>query len=251
MMRLMAMTSVAALLFLQASVVRAQDPPEPRKETVQAFTLRVTGDGKVEMTVVEKGAEKTYKASSMEEFTKTYPDLARRVGIGPSGVRVWTFREPRDSSKAFEEWRQQFGDFDFGLQDPELRKLLEHPEQLFPEHGAPHAAPQATPKGDGFPAPMGPRLGLRLVPLSQVLSDQLGLDAQKAAQIDDVEAGSAAEKAGFKKNDVLLKVDGKEAAGLDSLRASVREALKKKTFEVEILRHGQKQTLQVQSPAQK
>jgi membrane-associated protease RseP (regulator of RpoE activity) len=251
MMRLMAMTSAAALLFIQATVVRAQDPPETRKETVQAFTLRVTGDGHVEMTVMDNGAEKTYKASSMEEFTRTYPDLARKVGIGQGGIRVWSFQQPRDFPKAMEDWRKQFGDFDFGLQDPELRKLLEHPEQLFPEHGAPHAAPKATPKGDGFPAATGPRLGLRLVPLSQVLSDQLGLDAQKAAQIDDVEAGSAAEKSGLQKNDVLLKIDGHEASGMDSLRTNVREALKKKDFDVDILRHGQKQTIKVQSPAQK
>ena len=251
MMRMMAMTSAAALLFLQATVLRAQDPPETKKETVQAFTLRVNGDGQVEMTVTENGAEKTYKASSLEEFTRTYPDLARKVGMGQGGLRVWKFHTPQDFPKAMEDWRKQFGTFDFGLQDPELRKLLEHPEQLFPEHGAPHAAPKAEPKGDGFPAATGPRLGLRLAPLSQVLLDQLGLDAQKAAQIDDVEAGSAAEKSGLKKNDVLLKVDGHEAAGMESLRATIREALKKKEFDVDILRHGQKQTLKVQSPAQK
>jgi hypothetical protein len=247
MLRLISMTSVAALLIGQAALLRAQDPPETRKETVHAFSLRVNGDGHVELTVKENGEEKTYKADSMDEFTRTHPDLARKYGIGQGGTKVWTFHEPGDFAKKFEEWRKQFGDFDFGVQDPELRKLLDHPEQLFQGHSAPKAeAPEQAPQ-----AAAGPRLGVHLAPLSQVLADQLGIDVKGGSLITEIEMGSLAEKSGLHKNDILVKVDGKDAAAMDSIRATVQDALKKKEFGVEILRHGKRQTVKVTTPSQK
>jgi len=227
MMRLLAVGSVAALLLSQAAFLRAQDSPEPRKESVRAFSLRVTADGHVEMTVQEDGKDKTYKADSMEEFTRQYPELARKYGIG-RGLHAWTFRGYEDLNKKLEELQKQFG-----APGPDLRKLLERPKAEGHEE---HAAPS------------GPRLGVMLAPLSEALAEQLGLDAGSGALIEDVEAGSAAEKSGLKQHDVLLKVDGKDVAGADNVRGNVREALKKKEFNVEILRHGKKQTIKVQSP---
>ncbi len=247
MRRLLAIGPVAALLLSQAAFLGAQDSPEPRKESVRAYSLRVTGDGHVEMTVKENGEDKTYKADSMEEFTKKYPELAREYGLGHGGPRHLKMQNPAEFAKKFEEWRKQFGNFDFGTNDPELKKLLEHPEQLFREH--PAAKGDATPEAEQ--APIGPRMGVRLAPLSEVLADQLGLDVHAGAMVVDVEAGSPAEKAGVKANDVLLKVDGKDAGAVESIRATVQDALKKKEFDVEVLRHGKKQTLKVQSPDQK
>jgi len=247
MKRLLAIGPVAALLFSQAAFLRAQDSPEPRKETVRAFSLRVTGDGHVEMTVQENGEDKTYKADSMEEFTKKYPEVAREYGIGRGGMRHWKMQDPAEFAKKLEEWRKQFGTFDFGTNDPELKKLLEHPEQLFQEHHARKGEAKPEPEE----VPTGARLGVRLAPLSDVLADQLGLDAHQGALVAEVEAGSPAEKAGVKANDVLVKVDGKNAAGIEGIRATVADALKKKEFDVEVLRHGKRETLKVQSSDRK
>jgi hypothetical protein len=237
MMRLFAVASVAALLASQAAILRAQDSPEPRKQSVRAFSLRVDADGHVAMTVQEDGKEKTYKADSMEEFTKQYPELARKYGVG-RGMHAWTFHGSEDLAKKMEELQKQFG-----TQIPDLKKLLEHPEGLFQEPKAEGHAEHA--------APSGPRLGVMLAPLSEALAEQLGLDARSGALIEDVEAGSAAEKSGLQKFDVLVKVDGKDVAGDETVRTTVREALKKKDFNVEILRHSKKQTIKVQSPEQK
>jgi hypothetical protein len=234
MMRLVAVASVAALLASQAALLRAQDSPEPKKESVRAFSLRVTGDGHVEMTVQKDGKEKTYKADSMEEFNRQYPELVRKYGIGRGGVHAWTFRGHEDLSKKLEEMQKQFGG-----QCPDLKKLLEDSLGAKAEARAEHGARS------------GPRLGVMLAPLSEALAEQLGLDAGRGALVEDVEVGSPAEKAGLKKHDVLLKVDGKDVAGADSVRPVVQEALKKKEFDVELLRHGKKQTIKVQSPEQK
>jgi membrane-associated protease RseP (regulator of RpoE activity) len=245
--RLLAISSVATLLLSQAAFLRAQDSPEPKKESARAFTLRVTGDGHVEMSVKENGEDKTYKADSMDEFVRKYPEVAREYGVGRGGLKAWRLHEPGEFSKKFEEWRKQFGNFDFGTQDPELKKLLEHPEQFFQGHAAPKAeAPEPAPRAEA-----GPRLGVRLAPLSQVLADQLGVDVNGGALIADIEAGSLAEKSGLRKNDILVKVDGKDASALESLRAAVQDALKKKEFDVEILRQGKPQTVKVTPPTQK
>jgi hypothetical protein len=240
MMRLITVSSVAVLLLSQAALLRAQDTPESRKASARAFSLRVTADGHVEMTVQEDGKEKTYKADSMEEFTRQHPELARKYGIG-HGMNAWSFRQHGDLSKTLEEMQKHFG-----TQVPDLRKLLEHPEELFQD------SPAAKAEGrEDHAAASGPRLGVFLGPLSPALAEQLGLDAGSGALLEDVEVGSPAEKSGLKKYDVLLKVDGKDVAGPESVRTTVREALKKKEFDVDILRHGKKQTIKIQAPEQK
>jgi len=235
MKRLLAIGSVAALILGPTAMLRAQEEPETKKQ-VHAYSLRVNGDGRVEMTVTENGAEKTYKADSMEEFTRQYPDVAREYGVGRGGLKAWKFHGTGDFAKNFEDWRKQFGDLDFLKQDPEFQKLLEHPDRLFQEHAAPKAEQQ----------PDGPRLGVRLAPLSQVLADQLSIDVKSGSLIADVEPGSLAEKTGLRKNDVLVKVDGKDASTVESIRATIQDALKKKSFELEVLRLGKRQTLTVQ-----
>src|SRR5690242_11221359 len=157
MMRLTAVASVAALLLCQAAFLRAQDPQEPRKESVRAFSLRVSGDGHVEMTVQEDGKDKTYKADSMEEFKRQYPELVRKYGIGRGGVHAWTFRGHEDLSKKLEEMQKQFG-----TECPDLKKLMEHPEHLFQGGAGAHAEGRE----DQVPA-NGPRLGVMLAPLSE------------------------------------------------------------------------------------
>ena len=63
-----------AILLLCPAALRAQDEPQ-KKEQTRAFTLKVTGDGHVELTTKVNGDEKLYKADSMEEFRKQYPDV--------------------------------------------------------------------------------------------------------------------------------------------------------------------------------
>ena len=227
MMRLIAFTSAAALALVLTLPLRAQDEPQSPKETVRAYSLRVTGDGHVELTVKENAEDKVYKADSMEEFVREHPDVARKYGIGRGRMPTWNFPAPGEFAKKFEEWRNQFGDLDAFRNDPDLQRFLEH------------SAPQSE------PAPQGIRLGIRLAPLSQVLADQLGLDAKAGTLIVDVETGSMAEKAGLKKNDVLVKIDGKDAAGTDAARSAVQDALKKKDFSIEVLRQGKRQMIPV------
>jgi len=241
-MHLWSVASLVALALAQALPAQAQDEPAPRKETVRAFSLQVTGDGHVALSVKDKNGDKTYKADSMKEFVEKYPNVARDYGVGRS--ESGDFHMPKALAKSFEEWRKQFGDTDAWKGDPELRKFLENPERMFQDF---HAQRDV----EGGKAANPHRLGLRLAPLSQTLADQAGIDVSKGALIAEVESGSLAEKSGLQKHDILVKVDGKDVAGTESVRATVQDALKKKDFEVDVIRQGKKQTVKVQPPSEK
>lgn len=233
--------STASLLALSLALPSwAQDDPVPgfpKKETVRAFSLNVSGDGRVELKIKDKDGERSYAADSTEEFRKKYPELAREYHLS---------RMPRldfqDFAKPFEEWKRHFG----GM-NPEWEKFFEHPERLFEQRGS--TSPGSEP--EDRPAASPRRLGVRLAPVADTLADQLSLAAGKGAQILEVEDGSAAEKAGLRKHDVLVRIDGKEADGVEGVRSAVLEALKKKEFDVDLLRQGKKQTIKVDSPGGK
>jgi C-terminal processing protease CtpA/Prc len=245
MMRLISAASLFALVLSQALPAGAQDAPgpgTPKEETLRAFSLKVTGDGHVDLTVQEKDGEKTYSADSIDAFRKKYPDVARQYKV--DGLLRPDFGE---FAKPLEEWKKAFGEHGFREMDPELKKLLEHQGDLFESFRSNRPAPDV----EGGKAVSPRRLGVRLAPIGETLAEQLGLSAGKGVQIVEIESGSAAEKAGLKKHDVLVKVDGKDADGLEGGRSSVLEALKKKEFDVDLLRQGKKQTVRVVSPSEK
>jgi len=91
--------------------------------------------------------------------------------------------------------------------DPAARKMLED---------AWSEIMKSLPIG-GFPgivnpdrAPERPRLGVRLEPLTPLVTDQLGLE--KGVTIASVLEGSVAEKAGFKAHDIVVEFAGKPVA---------------------------------------
>lgn len=235
MRKLAAIGSMAALILSQAALLRAQEEPQQKKETTRAFMLKVTGDGHVELTTKINGDEKTYKADSMEEFRKKYPDVAREYGVGQHGLM--RLQSPEEFARKFEEFRRQFGDEEFWNQVPDLPKMFEGFQKEKDVEGGHAVNPR--------------RLGVKLAPLSQVLADQLGIDPKSGLQIAEIEPGSLAEKSGLKKNDILTRIDGKDVSGMESVRDTVQDAMKKKEFELQVLRHGKKETLKAAPPAEK
>lgn len=64
------------------------------------------------------------------------------------------------------------------------------------------------------------RLGVSMTPLDEKIADEMKLSSLEGVYIVEVEKGSAADKAGIKKSDVILEVGGKKvksAAGLQEL----------------------------------
>jgi len=87
------------------------------------------------------------------------------------------------------------------------------------------------------------RIGVRLEPLTPALSRQLGLDpSDKGILVDEVAAGSPADKAGLRQGDVILGLAGEKIQSLPSFRLKVSSSPVGKTFDIEYYREGKRQT---------
>ena len=71
------------------------------------------------------------------------------------------------------------------------------------------------------------------------------LDATQGVLIADVTPGSPAEKAGIKRGDVVLKIDGQVVDSTGRLRNVVATAGKGATVEIEVLRGADRETVRV------
>lgn len=157
----------------------------------------------------------------------------------------------------------------FGVDREQLQELL---EQFFPEsdEGRP-ALPDAfkdllkgfdlekffgsEPKPEPPPPAPKPRpkfkptgrawLGVQPEELSEALAAQLDLEAGVGLLLVDVLPGSPAEKAGLKKNDILVAIDGKKIRGEQALAEFMAGSKIGQEAEVTILRKGKKTRIKV------
>ncbi len=89
-------------------------------------------------------------------------------------------------------------------------------------------------------------LGVMIQAISTDLRDALDLKDDKGALVADVVTGGPAEKAGFKRGDVIVSFDGKNINESSELPYIVSSTPVGKIVDVEILRAGAKQTIQVE-----
>jgi beta-lactamase regulating signal transducer with metallopeptidase domain len=114
-------------------------------------------------------------------------------------------------------------------------------------------APPGVPGGPGgFPGgPPGAmwgqrqlRLGIRVEPPSTTLAEQLDLPKGQGLVVQEVLPDTAADKAGFKRHDVLLELNGKAVSNrIDELTRLVSDIKADKAVEAVVLRKGKKETI--------
>lgn len=89
-----------------------------------------------------------------------------------------------------------------------------------------------------------PRLGVRIDKIPAVLAEQLDLPKDSGLVIADVTAGSAAEKAGLKKNDILLKLADKDVpTDPEAFTALVGKLKAGEKIDAVVLRKGKKEAV--------
>lgn len=92
--------------------------------------------------------------------------------------------------------------------------------------------------------PADERLGFHTSPVSSVVAAQLGLPKDQGLVIDRVDPQSPADKAGLKKYDILVKVDGKAVSGSGTaLRKLLADLKAEAAFEATVLRQGKEVTI--------
>ncbi len=89
-------------------------------------------------------------------------------------------------------------------------------------------------------------LCIGIQPVSQDMKDALELDTREGAVISWVCPGSAAERAGIEKNDIILSVEGKKIADSGDLIASIKLKSIGDTVSIELLRDGEQFTVQAE-----
>jgi len=88
-------------------------------------------------------------------------------------------------------------------------------------------------------------LGVMIQKITPDLKDKLKLKEEKGALVSDVTAGGPADKAGIQRGDVIVSFDGKEIKDSSELPYRVASTPVGKVVPVEIMRKGQKKTVQV------
>jgi hypothetical protein len=113
--------------------------------------------------------------------------------------------------------------------------------------GATGAAPASTPASAGGLSPgQGVELGVRCIPVNAALAASLKLPSPDGFMIVLVEPGSAADKAGIRAGDVLLRFDNVAVATPADVQTKLGAAKPGDRFPVEIWRGAAKTTLDVQ-----
>src|SRR5207247_2101204 len=146
----------------------------------KGMTLRVKDDGKVELTVKEDKAEKTYSAESADELERKYPEVVKKNGVGKY-LRPQGGGAKNDVEKWFDDLRNrrlvpELPDLNNPF-DEDFEKLLEElgkgMRKRFGDRVPQAPAPQAPPAPS--PAPAGKEFGVKIDSVGDTLRDQLGL----------------------------------------------------------------------------
>lgn len=184
----------------------------------ERLTFRRRSDGSVSLEIVRKDEEngrrvkKTLEAKSLEDFKTRFPQVYkdyRDSGIFTSPVQSFSFR---------------FGPFGEnapgGNRPPLPRRVPLRPART---------------------------LGVVVNPVPEVLRAHLQIP-REAVLIEDVLRGSAAEKAGLKRYDVLLSVNGESMGSALALRRFMSTVGPGKPLRIRILRHGKPLDLEGVAP---
>lgn len=199
-----------------------QGKSEPR-QTSRGMTFQLSPEGKVELTIREtrgsgEPTTRTYRADSIEDFKKRYPEIAREY-------RVDLFRASPEGPpwKGWEETfdLDRFWDARFGTAfSPWMNWWpFERPARQRP-------------------------FGIQIGSVGEAMASQLDLRQGEGLLVREVEEGSPAAKAGLRKHDVVLKFNATPVGDALAFRKELQDH-REKGFELEIVRQGKRQTIRV------
>lgn len=89
-------------------------------------------------------------------------------------------------------------------------------------------------------------LGVSIQNLTPSLAKSFGVEGTQGVLIPNVTAGSAADKAGIQKGDIILSIDGEKVSDADVLRNKVALYKPGTTVQVELLHDGQKKEVSLE-----
>lgn len=174
-----------------------------------------------------------------DEMMEQFRGLFEQFGVDPEQF----FEQGKDGKFRFkQDWNQLFKGMEKFFKDmPKGLPGLQPEEDPEP---APAPAPK-KPAAKAPKAPAAPKVWMGF--LGEDVGDDLRaqLDLEGGVLVTDVSPGGPAEKAGLKKSDVILKLDGKPLKGPDALADFMGGAKAGQDVTLLVLRKGKEQTLKV------
>jgi C-terminal processing protease CtpA/Prc len=175
-----------------------------------------------------------------EDMFEQFKDMFEKFGVDPEQF----FEKGKDGKyRLNDQMKELFKNFNLD----KFKDLL--PKGAEPEDPAPAPAPKKEPKRSepkkAEPKAARPWLGVQPEELPDELRAQLDLPEGEGLLVTDVLAGSPAEKAGLKKNDILTRIDGKAVKGEDSLAKFMSSAKAGQEATLTVLRKAKEQTIKV------
>ena len=92
-------------------------------------------------------------------------------------------------------------------------------------------------------------LGVHIRDLEPLLAEAMGLDNTQGVLIDQVRSGQAADKAGVKRDDIVLEVDGQPVHNAVDLRSQIGRTAPGVEVELLVLRDGEQKRIEVELEA--
>ena len=207
--------------------------------TAGALALAVLGAG---IAVKARGEDKKpapKKEDAAKKEANPLPDvdeLMKKMGTGLDPNILKDLRQRmEESQKRMEKMLKELqnGGGQGGLEAFPAMPLL-------PGFGGPGVIGRAN----RSPAVEEPRLGAQVRKPSQTLEDQLDLPKDQGMVVEEVGANSAAAKAGMKRHDILLELNGKPVPSKKEDFVKLLESIKAKTpVDAVVMRKGKKETL--------
>ena len=266
-----------------ASSAMAQDKPRPRVDGPEVKEPRAQLDQLLELQKeIAAAMQARDPAKAQELIQKLQKSMMLDRNFAPLQFQVMPFPGGRDGPAPKSDLRQQYEkqlkEFAESIEklkgDPEARAAIEMARDEYKKameaelKKADDAQPlRAQPNFPNLPLPQfqrlevpfpladfdlgnarlngaQPRLGVSLEKPSAVLAEQLDLKPEAGIVIVDVLRGTPAEKAGLKKNDILLQWAGKDLpADVEAFQAMIAAAKPGDRFEAVVLRKGKKETV--------
>jgi len=261
----------------------AQDKPRPRVEVPEAKEPRAQLDQLLELQKeIAAAMQARDPAKAQELIQKLQKTMMLDRNFAPLRFQVVPFPAGREGPAPKSDLRQQYDkqlkEFAESIEklkgDPDARAAIEmardeykkameaelkkaddaqplRPQPNFPNLPLPQFQRLEVPfpladfnLGNARFNTAQPRLGVSLDKPSAVLAEQLDLEPEAGIVIVDVLRGTPAEKAGLKKNDILLRWAGKDLpADVEAFQAMIAAAKSGEKFDAVVLRKGKKETV--------
>lgn len=201
----------------------------PPGRTVTVAYLRDGQRGQVRVSVSERpGTASWLRAREMSPEERE--ELRERMAEAREEVRRAREEAREQSREAREEWREK-------AEQARRRARVELRE----------ARPGDASRAISVSGLVGPRIGVRLISLTDQLAGYFGLEDRTGALVVSVEDESAAREAGLRAGDVILSVAGADVESPADVSRLVRDAGGQE-LGMQVLRRGDRRTVTVSVP---